>query len=36
MRKKKETGGLISNDILQPGDEQVLDNNNLIDNLGEF
>ena len=31
MRKKKETGGLTSNDILQPGDDQVLDNNNLID-----
>ena len=31
MGKKKETGGLISDDLLQPGDDQVLDNNNLID-----
>ena len=31
MGKKKETGGLISDDLLQPGDDQVLDNNKLID-----
>ena len=33
MKNKKETGGLTTDDLIQPGEEQTLDANNLIDTI---